>query len=258
MSESSEKDFKNQVIERIIFFLVPVVLLIIWQILGNAGIINATIMPTPSSIFKTFLDLLKSGDLAEDLGASMGRVLIGFFFGTLAGLLFGIVTGLYPKINKAVAAIFGILRPIPMIGLVPLMILWFGIGEKSKIIVIAVGTFWSVLINTQEGIFNVNDKLIEVAQLLEKNKITVLTKIIFPAAIPSIFTGIRLGVGNAWKSVVAAEMLAATKGVGHMIEYARELAQPEKLFVGLLSIGIIGLVIDAIIMTIQKKLFVWE
>ena len=98
MSESSEKDFKNQVIERIIFFLVPVVLLIIWQILGNAGIINATIMPTPSSIFKTFLDLLKSGDLAEDLGASMGRVLIGFFFGTLAGLLFGIVTGLYPKI----------------------------------------------------------------------------------------------------------------------------------------------------------------
>lgn len=249
---------KEKIENKIIFFGVPIALLVIWQILGDMGVINGIIMPTPSRIFHTFVELIENGELGENLVASIIRVLSGFVFGTLAGLILGILTGLYPKLNQAVAAIFGILRPIPMIGLVPLMILWFGIGEKSKIIVIAVGTFWSVLINTQEGISNTSSKLLEVAQLLEKDKLTVLTKIIFPAATPSVFTGVRLGVGNAWKSVVAAEMLAAAKGVGHMIEYARELAQPEKMFVGLLSIGLIGLVIDAVIMKLQKKLIIWD
>lgn len=248
----------NKVINRVIFFATPILLLVIWQVLGEKGIINGTIMPTPTRIIGSFVELIQDGKLAEDLLASISRVFFGFLFGTLAGLFFGILTGLYPKIQSAVAAIFGILRPIPMIGLVPLMILWFGIGEKSKVIVIAVGTFWSVLLNTQEGISSTSNHLVEVARMLEKDKFTVLTKIVLPAATPAIFTGVRLGVGNAWKSVVAAEMLAATKGVGHMIEYARELAQPEKMFVGLLSIGIIGLVIDAIIVRIQKRLIIWE
>lgn len=231
---------KQKKTDTVIFFFVPIAILLLWRILGDGGAISGAVMPVPTRIAAAFLELLKDGELAENVGASMARVLIGFFFGTFAGLLIGIITGIYPRINQVVAAVFGILRPIPMIGLVPLMILWFGIGEKSKIIVIAVGTFWSVLINTQEGVFSVSSKLIEVAELLEKDKITVLTRIILPAAFPSIVTGIRLGFGNAWKSVVAAEMLAATKAVGYMIEYARELSQPEKLFVGLLSIGVIG------------------
>lgn len=258
MNVQNDKGLQDKVTQKIIFFAVPILLLLIWQILGDRGVINGVIMPTPLKIAQTFWQLVKSGELTENLGASIFRVLLGFIFGTIAGLLFGILTGLYPYINQAVAAIFGILRPIPMVGLVPLMILWFGIGEKSKIIVIAVGTFWSVLINTQEGIVNTSSKLIEVAQLLEKDKFTILTKIVFPAALPSIFTGVRLGVGNAWKSVIAAEMLAATKGVGHMIEYARELAQPGKMFVGLLSIGLIGLVIDVVIKRIQNRLLVWD
>lgn len=248
---------KDKIINKIIFITTPVLLVIIWQILGDKGIINGAIMPTPWKIFLTFVELMESGKLWKDLSASVQRVLYGFLTGALAGVVLGMITGLYPKVNKAVAAVFGILRPIPMIGLVPLMILWFGIGEESKIIVIAVGTFWAVLLNTQEGIANTSPKLIEVAKMLEKDKFTVLTKIILPSSTPSIITGIRLGVGNAWKSVVAAEMLAATKGVGHMIEYARELAQPDKMFVGLLTIGVIGLLIDIVILKIQDKLLNW-
>lgn len=252
------KEQSDKTVNRIIFFAAPILLLLFWQVSGDLGILNGAIMPTPVEIFSTFCELVRNGSFIEDFGASIGRVFFGFIFGTLAGLLFGILTGLYPKINSAVGAIFGILRPIPMIGLVPLMILWFGIGEKSKIIVIAVGTFWSVLLNTQDGIANASKKLIEVAKMLEKDKLTVLTKIVLPAAVPSIFTGVRLGVGTAWKSVVAAEMLAATKGIGHMIEYARELAQPGKMFVGLLSIGIIGIFIDVVIIHLQKRLITWE
>ena len=144
-----------------------------------------------------------------------------------------------------------------MIGLVPLMILWFGIGETSKVIVISVGTFWSVLLNTQAGLASTDRKLLEVAQILEKDNFTILRKIVFPSALPQIFTGVRIGVGNAWKSVVAAEMLAATKGIGHLIEYARELAQPAKMFVGILTIGIVGLLIDFLIRKLQKILIRW-
>lgn len=247
----------NKTVEEIIFIVTPVLFLLQWQILGDLGVLNAVILPTPARIIKAFWRLLISGKFAKDFGASIFRVLLGFMYGTIAGIAIGILTGLFTKVNKALAVIFGVLRPIPTIGLVPLMILWFGIGETSKVIVIAIGTFWSVLLNTQSGIEAADPKLIEVAHILEKDKVTVLTRVILPSALPSVFTGVRLGIGNAWKSVVAAEMLAATKGIGHMIEYARELAQPEKMFVGILTVGIFGLLIDLCIRMLQKRLIRW-
>ncbi len=251
------KQEKNTLINKILFVGCPVLLVVVWQILGNCGVINGTILPTPSSIVQTFVQLLKDGSYMEDFVASIRRVFLGFLAGSAAGLVFGILTGLYSKVQSSVSVLFNIIRPIPAVGMVPLMILWFGIGEKSKIIIIAIATFWSVLLNTQEGIANAGSDLVEVAEMLEKSKRTVMTKIVLPAATPSVFTGLRLGVGNAWKSVVAAEMLAATKGIGHMIEYARELAQPGKMFVGLLTIGLIGLLVDEVIMFIQRKTITW-
>lgn len=235
----------------------PVLFLLAWQLLGDTGVLNAVIVPTPVKVVKAFVNLLQTGKFAKDFSASVFRVLLGFCYGTLAGIVLGVITGLFAKVNKALSVLFGVLRPIPTIGLVPLMILWFGIGETSKVIVIAIGTFWSVLLNTQSGIEAADPKLIEVARILEKDRATVLCKVILPAALPSLFTGVRLGLGNAWKSVVAAEMLAATKGIGHMIEYARELAQPAKMFVGILTVGIVGLLLDVGIRRLQKQLLRW-
>lgn len=250
--------FSKGASEGIIFWGVPVLFLVIWEILGRAGLINGSILPTPFRIWKTFLDLLESGRLQKNLGVSMLRVIIGFLFGSGAGIVLGLLTGIFSKFNKATSVLFGVLRPIPMIGWVPLLILWFGIGEKSKIIVIAIGTFWSVLLNTQHGIANTGTEFLEIAKLLEKDRWTVLTKIVMPAATPAIFTGLRLGISAAWKSVVAAEMLAATKGIGYMISNARELAQPDKMFVGLLMIGLVGIFIDAAILKLQNRLIKWE
>lgn len=252
-----KKLFGNKTLDRTILVGTPVLFLILWQILGDAGVLNAVIVPTPVKVVKAFWSLLLSGKFTKDFSASAVRVLLGFLYGTLAGIALGILTGLFSKVSKSLSVIFGVLRPIPTIGLVPLMILWFGIGETSKVIVIAIGTFWSVLLNTQSGIEAADKKLIEVAHILEKDRATVLSKVILPAALPSIFTGVRLGIGNAWKSVVASEMLAATKGIGHMIEYARELAQPAKMFVGILTIGIVGLLIDVCIRRLQKQLIRW-
>lgn len=257
MKFDREKTRKDIVIENTIFFAVPVLFILLWQVAGNLNLINGIIIPTPYKILEAFISLLTTGKWWNDFSASIRRVLLGFFYGTTAGIVIGVLSGLFSKFNKAIDGIFSILRPIPMIGLVPLMILWFGIGETSKVIVISVGTFWSVLLNTQAGLASTDRKLLEVAQILEKDNFTILRKIVFPSALPQIFTGVRIGVGNAWKSVVAAEMLAATKGIGHLIEYARELAQPAKMFVGILTIGIVGLLIDFLIRKLQKILIRW-
>ena len=257
MAYDKEKTKTDRTIENVIFFVVPVLFVAFWQIAGNLNWINGIIVPTPYKILKSFIDLIVSGKWWNDFRASIVRVLLGFVYGATAGVVVGILSGLFSKFNKAIDGLFGILRPIPMIGLVPLMILWFGIGETSKVIVISIGTFWPVLLNTQSGIASTDRKLLEVARILEKDRFTVLRKIVFPSSLPQIFTGLRIGIGNAWKSVVAAEMLAATKGIGHMIEYARELAQPAKMFVGLLTIGFFGLLIDFLIRKLQNKLIHW-
>jgi len=247
----------NDILNWTILVGVPAVFLISWQVLGDRDIINGSVLPTPYKIIDTLRQSIESGSLQKHFYASIVRVLLGFAAGAAAGVIAGFLTGLFEKVNKAVAVIFGVLRPIPMIGLVPLFILWFGIGEKSKIVLIAVGTFWSVLLNTEHGIQNTDYKYLEVARMLEKSKFTTLAKIIFPASIPSIFTGLRLGLSAAWRCLVAAEMLASTKGVGYMISYARELAQPSLMFVGLLTIGFVGIIIDVLITKLQLKLIKW-
>lgn len=251
------KKKKKSIADYIILLGTPILVLIIWQIACDTELLNKAIVPSPIKVFLKFTELLQSGVLWENLWASFRRVLIGFVFGAAAGIVFGILTGLFSKVNEAVAVVFGVLRPIPTIGLVPLLIMMYGIGEKSKIIVIAIGAFWSVLLNTEHGIANIDTKYLEVANVMEKSRKTILVKVVFPSAIPSIFTGLRLGLSAAWKSVVAAEMLAAVRGIGYMISYAREMSQPANMFVGLFTIGIIGVVIDIFILKMQKKIIKW-
>jgi sulfonate transport system permease protein len=121
-----------------------------------------------------------------------------------------------------------------------------------------IGSFWPVLLNTIHGIHSVDNKLIEVGAILEKNKLQILRRIILPAAVPSIFTGIRLGMGTAWTCVVAAEMIAASRGIGYMITYARELSQPDVVLVGVFAIGLVGLLIDTGIQHLQRHLLKWN
>lgn len=249
---------KNAIINNIIFIGTPILFLLIWYLFGAAGLLNEAILPSPARIWKAFETQLSNGKWQTNLKASVVRVLIGYIVGSFAGILVGVLTGICSKFERAVAILFGIIRSIPMMGLVPLFILWFGIGELSKVVVISIGTFWSVLLNTQHGIQGVSPKYVEVAQLFEKKTGKVLTSIIFPSAFPAIFTGLRLGISSAWKCVVAAEMLAATRGLGYAVQYAREMSRPADMFVGLLTIGIIGQAIDIIILKLQKKLIKWS
>lgn len=249
-------------IQKILFGIVRVagiiLIILIWYYGAISGKINQALLPSPGRVWNSFISMLQTGKLLEALWISAVRVLRGFVIGASAGLALGFLMGLSKWINGFFTSIVGILRPIPMIAWLPLLILWFGIGESSKNAIIAIGSFWSILLNTIGGIQSVDPKLKEVAMVLEKSPRIVLLKVILPAALPGIFTGIRLGMGTAWSCVVAAEMIAASKGIGYMIMYARELSQPDVLVVSMLSIGCVGLLIDVGILKLQKTLLKWN
>ncbi|MFZ4859055.1 MAG: ABC transporter permease [Desulfuromonadaceae bacterium] len=237
---------------------VPVVLLVIWELLSRKGMIKPTILPPPSDIWLVFFEMIKSGELLNHLAVSLWRVIKGFSTGAVLGLITGVLIGLSPRIERALVLITGLLRPIPIIAWVPVLILWMGIDEASKITVIAIGSFWPVLLNVVHGIRNTDKKYVEVATIFEKSRWTLLTKVVLPSALPSIFTGIRIGIGIAWMSVVGAELIAASAGVGYMIMYARELSQADVMLVGVISIGITGLFIDYVIRTLETRLLKWN
>ncbi|MGN0352039.1 MAG: ABC transporter permease [Roseburia sp.] len=252
------KKIKQKIESFLTFILMPVLLVIVWQWGSDKGFINPHILPSPSKEVTTFGDLIASGKLQRNLIVSAVRVIQGFVFGAAFGLIIGSIMGLSRKLHKLLISLVGIFRPIPMIAWIPLLILWMGIGEPSKVTVIAMGCFWPILLNTIQGFQSIDIKLLEVAKILEKNRWQVMRAVILPSALPSVFTGIRLGLSSAWTCVVAAEMIAASEGIGYMITYARELTQPHVMLVGVFSIGFIGLFIDTLVLKLQTHLLKWN
>jgi sulfonate transport system permease protein len=203
-------------------------------------------------------EMIANGQLKKHLLVSAFRVVKGFLIGGGVGLVLGVLCGLSNTWNDVLSSLIGILRPIPMIAWIPILILLLGIDEGSKIALIAIGTFWPVLLNTSRGIRNTDKKLLEVGIILEKSRSQMLTKVILPAAFPFIFTGIRLGVSSAWSCVVTAEVIAAAVGIGYVIMYARELLQPDVLLIGVLTIGVVGLLLDVVLLQIEKRALRWN
>jgi sulfonate transport system permease protein len=244
------------------FFILPLVLpallIGLWQIAGDYGFLKPSILPSPWIIAQTLIGLLKSGELFDNLKISLFRVLEGFGVGAGLGLILGFSMGLSQRMERALVLLTGLLRPIPTIAWVPALILWMGIGESSKVTVIAVGSFWPVLLSAIQGVRSADPKYIEVARVLEKSTYTMIMKVIIPSALPSIFTGLRVGMGIAWASVVGAELIAASSGIGYMIMYAREVSQPDVMLVGVAAIGLTGLLIDFLLLKLQRRLLKWN
>lgn len=243
----------KKVKEFLISLIIPVILLIIWELCARNGVIKETIMPRPSKIGSTLWNLVLTGKLPRDIGISLRRVILGYVTGCVLGIFMGILLGLFPKINGLLKLLVEVLRPIPIIAWVPVLILWVGIDERSKVIVIAIGTFWPVLLNVIGGITNVDRKYLEVSTIFMKSKTETITKVVLPAALPSIFTGLRIASGSALMGVIGAEMFAASSGIGYMVSYAREMSQPAKMLGGVLVIGILGYILNTIVAWIQRK-----
>lgn len=238
--------------------IIPLVLIVLWQIAANGGKINVQLFPSPAKICQAFFKSVETGKLQANIFISLKRVLIGYLYGAVLGVIVGVLLGLSKKAYRLFSFLLEILRPIPIIAWVPVLIMILGIGETSKIIVIMIGSFWSIFLNTYDGIRNVDAKYLEVSNMFMKTKTETVLRVMLPAALPGIFTGLRIGIGSAWISVIGAELIASSAGLGYMISYSREMAQPANMYVAVFIIGIIGYLINGILKLIEKKALKWN
>ncbi|WNS43955.1 ABC transporter permease [Paenibacillus sp. MMS20-IR301] len=238
--------------------LLPALTLVIWEIAGTAGGISPTVLPTPHVIALEFYHLAGSGELLYHLRISLWRSLLGFLLGGSLGLALGLWSGFSRLAEKQLDPSIQMLRTVPHLAITPLFILWFGFGEESKILLIALGAFFPVYVNTFLGIRSVDEKLFEVAKVLQFNRRSLIAKLILPAALPNILLGIRLSLGAAWLGLVVAEMMGSSEGVGYLIMDARYFSITSLVFVGILIFAIVGKLTDSLVKLLEKRLLRWR
>ncbi|MBY0215483.1 ABC transporter permease [Paenibacillus illinoisensis] len=238
--------------------IIPAMTIVLWQLAGNMGWVSATFLPTPLSIARAFIDLLVSGELIHHMGVSMGRAGIGFLIGGVLGLIFGILTGLFRTVEYVLDPSVQVLRLVPHLAIAPLIILWFGFGEVSKIAIIMTGSFFPLYINTFMGIRNVDNKLFEVARVLGFSSYQKLRRLILPAALPGILLGLRLSLAVAWIGLVVAELIGSQSGIGFLINEAKQNSNTEIVFVGIIIFAIVGKLIDSLFRIIERKFLFWR
>ncbi len=239
------------------YFLLLVIVLAIWGIAGAKGNLNPVIMPTLPKIVKTFTGLLTGGELLTHCRISLVRVLSGYAVSAVAGIVLGILIGLSTHLERITKLLIQIIKPIPPIAWIPLVILWFGIGESGKIYLIFLGGFFTILINVIDGIHQTDKKLAEVSKILETPFLKHIFLMVIPGAAPNIFTGLRTGLTSCWMCVVAAELVSSTTGLGYMIMNARQYGKTDVVIVGMLVIGLIGKVMDSFLHFLEKKTIRW-
>lgn len=230
----------------------------IWEFIVTAGFINANLFPAPSSVFSAFVEMYNSGELLNNSIVSLYRVLIGFILGGSVGIFLGILTGKIQSINFSFGQLMHFLRNIPPIALVPLAIVWFGIGEESKVFLIMWSVVFPVWINTHAGIVEVQKEYLWLAKIFELNKFQTLKEIIIPAASTFIITGLRIGIGLAFIALIAAELAASNSGIGFLISNSHLLFRIDKMLAGILLLGVFGLLADKLFVFFANKTIAWS
>ncbi len=214
--------------------------------------------PAPAVVWQTLLDLIQNGEIPNNLAISLGRVLKGFAVGSGIGLFLGFSMGLSKTFEAYVFPIFKALASVPMLGWLPVVIVLAGIDEALKVTIIAIGCVVPVTINTFEGVRNIPRGLVEVGRVFQFNDWQLLRKIIIPASVPSIYTGISLALSYAWKALVAVELMASSEGIGFLMVMGRQLFQLDVVLATIVVIGMVGLVLDQLLRWSERYFMRWR
>lgn len=237
--------------------LLPILLFGFLEVAARNGWVEARLLPPPSEVANTLWHLAHNG-LWAHIGASLARVGVGFLIGAAMGLLFAVLVGLSRAFEDLVDPTFQALRNVPSLAWVPLLLLWFGIDETPKITMIALGAFFPVYLNVVCGIQNVDRKLIEVGEIHGLNKFELAHRILLPASLPSVFTGLRTALGLAWMFLVAAELIAASQGLGYLLSDGRETSRPDIVIAAIFLISLLGKASDSILHAIEVRSLYWR
>jgi sulfonate transport system permease protein len=236
----------------------PVLLLVIWSIGSATGWIDQRVLSAPWTVVTTAGDLIADGRLQSNLWTSAQRALIGLALGIVLGVALALISGLSRLGEAVLDGPIQIKRAIPSLALLPLLILWLGIGESMKIVTILLGVFVPIYIHTHNGLRTIDSRYVELAQTVGLSQWEFIRRVVLPGALPGFLLGLRFAVTGAWLSLVVVEQINSTSGIGYMMELARTYGQTDIIIVGLVVYGILGLLSDAVVRLIQRRALSWR
>lgn len=243
---------------RLLPWVVPFIVVALWQVLSSVGVISDRVLPAPAAVAQSAVDLATNGRLLEDIAVSARRAALGFLIGGTIGFLLGLINGAIPLSGVLFDSSMQMLRTIPHLALIPLVILWFGIGETSRIFLVALGVLFPVYLNTYHGVRNVDPALLEMAENYGVSRKDLFLQVILPGALPSILVGVRYGLGIMWLTLIVAETIAASSGIGYVTMNAREFLQTDVLVFGILLYALLGKLADVAARALEGRLLAWN
>ena len=245
-------------IKRIAPWIVPALLLAVWEASARAGWLAARVLPEPLAVADAAWRLWRSGEILADVKVSAWRALTGFAIGGGAGFALGLATGLFKPVEAALDSSVQMVRNIPALAMIPLVILWFGIEEQAKLFLVALGVFFPIYVNTFHGIRSVDANLVEMAKSYEVRGFALYRDVILPGALPTILLGVRFALGLMWTMLIVAETISAQSGIGYMTMNAREFMQTDVVVLGILLYAVLGKLADVLARWLERQLLPWH
>lgn len=257
-NDSTKKRDRNIWSSRWIAWVIPVLILILWAVWGMRNRDSNRFLPTMGEVWTGFLRLLRDGTLIENIKISTIRGINGLAWGGIIGFVLGVVNGISRKADNLLNNSIQMIRNVPYLAMMPLILVWFGIGEETKTILIAIGTFFPIYLNTYSGIRYIDGNLIEMARVYGIKSKDLYLHVIFPGALPSIMIGIKQSLGRMWVILIVAEEIASKSGIGYMVTNARTYMLMDVIVVGLILYAVLGSLSDGIMTIIEKRMLRWR
>ncbi|MBS1008258.1 ABC transporter permease subunit [Leuconostoc suionicum] len=255
---SSVRDKSNIGFQVMIPFILPVLILVTWQVTTSINLIDDSLLPTPVAVINKCIELIQSGELQRNMSISLYRATSGLLIGGTLGLVFGGINGISLLAQRFFNSSIQMIRNIPHLALIPLVIIWLGIGENAKISLVAVGVFFPIYINTFHGIRSIDKSLIEMGSSYGLSRKKMLSKIIIPGALPSILMGFRYALGVMWTTLIVSETISSSSGIGYMETNAQQFLDMPTIILSILIYAFLGKVSDWIALSFESILLNWQ
>ena len=253
-----QKKLSQLGIKQIAPWIVPILLIILWQLLVQFGWLTSRILPAPTAVIQAAINLASSGELLHHVITSSTRALVGLLIGGTIGFVLGLLNGVFPLAEKLLDSSVQMLRNIPHLAMIPLVIVWFGIGEPAKIFLVAIGVMFPIYLNTFHGIHTIDKGLLEMGKVYGLKPVEQFWQIILPGALPSILVGLRYALGIMWLTLIVAETIASDSGIGYMAMNAREFMQTDVIVFSILIYAGLGKLADSTAKMLEEKLLQWH
>ncbi len=253
-----KRRLSRQAKDRILAVMSPLALLALWEITAQVGLLDTRFFPPPTRIASQFVELVQSGELLVNTWVSLQRLFFGFLLGGIPALILGLIMGLYRPIRAAIDPLIAATYPIPKSAVLPLILLIFGLGEMSKIVMVAIGVFFPVVINTIAGVLEIDKIYHDVSKNFGASRWQVFRTVALPGAMPLIMTGVKLGIGLGLILIAVAEMVGAKSGIGYMIWNAWQIFSVETMYVGILVISVLGVLFTVVMNELEQVIIPWR